>query len=130
MRKIAIMDVGSNNARLILVYIYDNGSYRIADQLKEPVRLISDMGHDNIIKPRRIQQLIKTINMFKRLCAANDVDEIYACCTAAVNRAANQRSFWMKYMLRRRSSWRCFQEKRKPPLCIRGLSIPWILTAV
>ena len=52
MRKIAIMDVGSNNARLILVYIYDNGSYRIADQLKEPVRLISDMGHDNIIKPR------------------------------------------------------------------------------
>lgn len=35
MRKIAIMDVGSNNARLILVYIYDNGSYRIADQLKE-----------------------------------------------------------------------------------------------
>ncbi len=93
MRKIAIMDVGSNNARLILVYIYDNGSYRIADQLKEPVRLISDMGHDNIIKPRRIQQLIKTINMFKRLCAANDVDEIYACCTAAVNRAANQRSF-------------------------------------
>ena len=59
MRKIAIMDIGSNNARLILVYIYDNGSYRIADQLKEPVRLISDMGHDNIIKPRRIQQLIK-----------------------------------------------------------------------
>ncbi len=93
MRKIAIMDIGSNNARLILVYIYENFSYRIVDQLKEPVRLISDMGHDNIIKPRRIQQLIKTINMFKRLCTANGVDEIYACCTAAVNRAANQRSF-------------------------------------
>ncbi len=93
MRKIAIMDIGSNNARLILVYIYDNGSYRIADQLKEPVRLISDMGHDNIIKPRRIQQLIKTIQMFKRLCAANGVEEIFPYCTAAVNRAANQRSF-------------------------------------
>jgi len=93
MRKIAIMDIGSNNARLVLVYIYDNGSYRIADQLKEPVRLISDLGHDNIIKPRRIQNLIKTITMFKRLCAANEVDEIFAYCTAAVNRAANQRSF-------------------------------------
>ena len=93
MRKIAIMDIGSNNARLILVYIYDNGSYRIVDQLKEPVRLISDMGHDNIIKPRRIQQLIKTIHMFKRLCKANGVEEIFAYCTAAVNRAANQRSF-------------------------------------
>ena len=93
MKKIAIMDVGSNNARLILVYIYENGSYRIVDQLKEPVRLISDMGHDNIIKPRRIQQLIKTINMFKRLCVANGVEEMFSYCTAAVNRAANQRSF-------------------------------------
>ena len=93
MKKIAIMDIGSNNSRLILVYIYDNGSYRIADQLKEPVRLISDMGHDNIIKPRRIQQLIKTIHMFKRLCVANGIEQIYAYCSAAVNRAANQRSF-------------------------------------
>ena len=93
MKKIAIMDIGSNNSRLILVYIYDNGSYRIADQLKEPVRLISDMGHDNIIKPRRIQQLIKTIQMFKRLCVANGIEQIYAYCSAAVNRAANQRSF-------------------------------------
>ena len=93
MKKIAIMDIGSNNSRLILVYIYDNGSYRIADQLKEPVRLISDMGHDNIIKPRRIQQLIKTIHMFKRLCVANGIEQIHAYCSAAVNRAANQRSF-------------------------------------
>lgn len=93
MKKIAIMDVGSNNARLIIVYIYDNGCYRIVDQLKEPVRLISDMGHDNIIKPRRIQQLIKTINMFKRLCQANEVEQLFSYCTAAVSRAANQRSF-------------------------------------
>lgn len=93
MRKIAIMDVGSNNARLIIVKINDNGCYQIVDQLKEPVRIISDMGHDNIIKPRRIQQLIKTINMFKRLCQANEVEKIISCCTAAVERAANQRSF-------------------------------------
>lgn len=93
MRKIAIMDIGSNNARLNLVYIYDNGSYRIADQIKEPVRIISDMGHDNIIKPRRIQQLIKTIQLFKRLCAANGIEQMFSYCTAAVNRAANQRSF-------------------------------------
>ncbi len=93
MRRIAIMDIGSNNARLNLVYIYDNGSYRIADQIKEPVRIISDMGHDNIIKPRRIQQLIKTIQLFKRLCVANGIEQMFSYCTAAVNRAANQRSF-------------------------------------
>lgn len=93
MKKLAVIDIGSNNARLVIVNIYDNGSFRIVDELKEPVRLIADMAQDNIIRPRRIQQLIKTLIMFKRLCAANGVTEIIAVLTAAVRRAANQRSF-------------------------------------
>lgn len=93
MKKLAVIDVGSNNARMIIVNIYDNGSFRIVDELKEPVRLISDMTQDNIIRPRRIQQLIKTLLMFKRLCAANGITDIIAVLTAAVRRAANQRSF-------------------------------------
>lgn len=78
---------------MVIVSIFDNGSFRIIDELKEPVRLISDMTQDNIIRPRRIQQLIKTLLMFKRLCAANGVTDIIAVLTAAVRRAANQRSF-------------------------------------
>ena len=93
MKKLAVIDIGSNNARMIIVHIFDNGSFGIVDELKEPVRLISDMTQDNIIRPRRIQQLIKTLLMFKRLCAANEVVDIIAVLTAAVRRAANQRSF-------------------------------------
>jgi len=92
MKKLAVIDIGSNNARMVIVNAYDNGSFRIIDELKEPVRLIADMAQDNIIRPRRIQQLIKTLIMFKRLCAANGVTEIIAVLTAAVRRAANQRS--------------------------------------
>ena len=66
MKKLAVIDIGSNNARMIVVNIFENGSYRIVDEIKEPIRLISDMTQDNIIRPRRIQQLIKTLQMFKR----------------------------------------------------------------
>lgn len=93
MRKLAIIDVGSNTTRMVVVDIFDNGSYRIFDELKEPVRLIADMTADNIIRPKRIAQLIATLKMFKRLCAANNVTEIIPVLTAAVRRAANQRSF-------------------------------------
>lgn len=92
MKKLAVIDVGSNTTRMVVVNLYDNGSYRIVDELKEPVRLISDMTQDNIIRPRRIQQLIKTLQMFKRLCIANDITEVIPVLTAAVRRAANQRS--------------------------------------
>jgi len=92
MKKLAVIDVGSNTTRMVVVNLYDNGSYRIVDELKEPVRLISDMTQDNIIRPRRIQQLIKTLQMFKRLCTANETTDIIPVLTAAVRRAANQRS--------------------------------------
>lgn len=92
MRKMAIIDVGSNTTRMVVVKVLDDGSYRTVTELKEPVRLISDMTQDNIVRPRRIAQLVKTLQMFKRVCAANDITDIVPVLTAAVRRAANQRS--------------------------------------
>lgn len=98
MRKLAIIDVGSNTTRMIVVNIYDNGNYRTVTEIKESVRLISDMTQDNIVRPRRIAQLAKTLQMFKRVCAANGITEIIPVLTAAVRRAANQRSLMDEVM--------------------------------
>lgn len=91
-RKIAVIDVGSNTARMIIVDVYPGGGFHIIDELKESVRLAQDMD-DGRIMPRRIRQLIQTLNMFKRLCDSMGVTEIYPVATAAVRRARNQRSF-------------------------------------
>ncbi|HOV70568.1 MAG TPA: Ppx/GppA family phosphatase, partial [Clostridia bacterium] len=93
MRKLGIIDIGSNTARLLLVSINKEGSYKVFNQLKESIRLGQDMGDEQLLKPRRVYQTIQTLQMFKRLCSANNVDEIIAVATAAVRRAANQRSF-------------------------------------
>ncbi len=93
MEKIAIIDIGSNSARLVLVNVLEGGYFVVVDELKETVRLGQDMDWDGFIKPQRVAQTIKTFTMFRHLCDANKVDKIFAYATAAVRRAKNQKSF-------------------------------------
>ncbi len=93
MEKIAIIDLGSNTARLLLINVKENGHWQIVDQLKEAPRLGEGMERDGFLKPQRIQETIKTLKMFRKLCDANGIERIIAVATAAVRRAKNQRSF-------------------------------------
>lgn len=93
MEKIAIIDLGSNSARLVLVNILEGGYFVVFDELKETVRLGQDMEWDGFLKPPRIAQTIKTLKMFMRLCDANGITKIFAYATSAVRRAKNQKSF-------------------------------------
>ncbi len=93
LEKIAIIDLGSNTARLLLVEVKENGHFQIVDQLKEAPRLGEGMERDGFLKPARIQETIKTLKMFRKLCDVNGIERIIAVATAAVRRAKNQRSF-------------------------------------
>ena len=93
MEKIGIIDLGSNTARLVIVEMLGDGHFFVVDQIKESVRLGKDMERDGFLKVQRIQETIKTLKMFRRLCDAHGIDRIIAVATAAVRRAKNQRSF-------------------------------------
>lgn len=93
MEKIAIIDLGSNTARLLIVDVTETGHFNVVDQLKEAPRLGEGMERDGFLKPQRIQETIRTLKMFRKLCDANGIERIIAVATAAVRRAKNQRSF-------------------------------------
>lgn len=93
MNNIAIIDLGSNSARLVLAHVVSDSYFVIYDELKENVRLAQDMDKEGYLKQPRIQQAVKTLKMFRKLCDANNVDRIYAFATSAVRKAKNQRSF-------------------------------------
>lgn len=93
MEKIAIIDLGSNTARLVIIDVLENGHFQVVDQLKEAPRLGEGMERDGFLKPQRIQETIKTLKMFRKLCDVNGIERIIAVATAAVRRAKNQRSF-------------------------------------
>ena len=91
--KVAIIDLGSNTARLLIVEVSENGYFQVVDQLKEAPRIGEGMEKEGFLKPQRIQATIKVLKMFRRLCDVNRIDRIIAVATAAVRRAKNQRSF-------------------------------------
>lgn len=93
MEKIAIIDIGSNVARLVVANIMEGGYFVVIDELKEPVRLAQDMEIDGFLRPLRIQQMIKTLNTFKNLYESHKVTKVFAYGTAAVRRAKNQKNF-------------------------------------
>ncbi len=93
MKRIVIIDVGSNSIRLVLVRIGENGNYKIVHDLKESVRLEKDMGEEQTIKPDRMEKAVKTMQMFRNLCDALHPEEVITVATEAVRRAINQQEF-------------------------------------
>ena len=91
--KIAVIDLGSNTARLVLANVYSGGYFVVFDELKESVRLGQDMDRDGFLKPSRVAQAVKTLKMFRKLCDSYGVEKVYAYATNAVRRAKNQKSF-------------------------------------
>ena len=100
MEKIGIIDLGSNSARLVLVNVHEGGYFAVFDELKESVRLAQGVDEDGVLSPARVEQTIKTLQMFRRLCDSNKVSRIYAYATAAVRNAKNQLSFLAEVQLK------------------------------
>ncbi len=92
MEKIALIDLGSNTARLVIYDILEGGYFVVSDEAREAVRL-GETEADGSLKQTRIMQAISTLKSFKQLCAIKNVDKIIAVATAAVRRASNQKTF-------------------------------------
>lgn len=93
LEKIAVIDIGSNTARIVIANVLDGGYFTVVDELKEPVRLAKGMEADGYLRPVRIQQMIKTLKTFKNLYESHKVDRVFAYATAAVRRAKNKKTF-------------------------------------
>lgn len=93
MKKFAIIDLGSNSARMTISEIHPDGSYQVLERLQEMVRLSNGMGAEKILQPEEIQRTVQTLKAFKK--AVNKYDDITfrAVATAAVRQASNQAEF-------------------------------------
>ena len=92
MERVALIDLGSNTARLVIYDILDGGYFVVFEDRHEAVRL-GETEIDGSLKQTRIMQAIATLKTFKEMCAIKKVDKILAVATAAVRSAANQKTF-------------------------------------
>ena len=91
--RVAIIDLGSNSARLIVMTIYHNGAYNLVYNQKETVRLSEGMAETGILARDAMWRAIGTLKVFAHMCELVKVDTILAVATAAVRNAKNGAEF-------------------------------------
>lgn len=91
-KRIAIIDLGSNTARLIVMQAVTGYSYRLVDELREVVRLRQGMNADGM-RPDAVARAFSALRLFKQFCDHTAVDQIYAVATSAVREARNGAAF-------------------------------------
>ncbi|MCT4593452.1 MAG: exopolyphosphatase [Anaeromicrobium sp.] len=93
MKKIAIIDLGSNSARMIIMKISNKNSYKMIEQEKDMVRLSENMGKEKTLKEPAMNRTIHVLKLFKRLIEAHKAHVVHAYATAALRNAKNQEEF-------------------------------------
>ncbi|MBX7236692.1 MAG: Ppx/GppA family phosphatase [Caldilineales bacterium] len=92
-QRLGIVDLGSNTTRLV-IYEYEPGRYfRLADEVREVVRLREGMGETNILRAAAIDRGLNALRMFHALCQALGVQDVTVVATSAVRDGGNRAAF-------------------------------------
>lgn len=91
--QVAIIDLGSNTCKLVLMAYYSDYSYKQVDELRQVVRLAEGMGDANILRADAFERGINTLKNYRTYCQASGVTQIIATATSAVRDAKNGESF-------------------------------------
>ena len=84
----AIIDLGSNTARAILMRFRRDHSYHLEDEIREMVRLRQGMSKGGLTQEAMVRGL-STIRLFNQYCESVGADVVIATATSAVREAAN-----------------------------------------
>lgn len=91
-KKVGIIDLGSNSVRLVVFEVGKNGAFRLIDDINDPIRLMENMVCDKFLNDLAMHRTIKTIKLYKKLCAAHEIsaNRIIGVATAAMRKAENR----------------------------------------
>lgn len=93
MKRIGIIDLGSNTTRLMVMAYEPHKCFKLFDEVRETVRLAEGIGDAGLMQPRAMYRAVETLKLFHTLCRATDVNPVVAVGTSALRDAKNQDDF-------------------------------------
>ena len=87
-RRIGVIDLGSNTARLIIMQAIPGYAYRLEDEIREVVRLRQGMTAQGLSETA-MRRAFFALRLFKRFSDSIEVDVLLPTATSAVREAAN-----------------------------------------
>jgi exopolyphosphatase / guanosine-5'-triphosphate,3'-diphosphate pyrophosphatase len=98
LRKVAVIDLGSNSFRLV-VFTYAEPDaegrawWRRTDEIHEAVRIGAGLDADGRLAPEPMERALETLDLYAHFCRATAVEDVRPVATSAIRDAANQRAF-------------------------------------
>ncbi|MDR2656170.1 MAG: Ppx/GppA family phosphatase [Oscillospiraceae bacterium] len=92
-KRVAVIDLGSNSARLTIWNINERGGFSVIERAKETVRLSEGLVESGVLKPEPMERAFETIRVFARLIKNKQADLVWPVATEALRRASNASVF-------------------------------------
>jgi exopolyphosphatase/guanosine-5'-triphosphate,3'-diphosphate pyrophosphatase len=89
-QRMAILDLGSNSFRMIVVEYVPGLSFKVVDEIAESVRLSEGMGDSNLLRAAAMDRAVQAAQIFAAFCRASGITDIVAVGTSAIRDARNQ----------------------------------------
>jgi exopolyphosphatase/guanosine-5'-triphosphate,3'-diphosphate pyrophosphatase len=92
-RPLAIIDVGSNSIRSLVVEVSPEGATKVVDDQREVVRLASGLKKDGRLSPKGMKRALQALGRMAEVARARGARRIAVIGTSAIREARNQRTF-------------------------------------
>jgi len=92
-RKLAVIDVGSNSFRLIVMTYIPGSCFQMTDEVRETVRLVHGLGQTGNLAEAQMERALEVMRLYRAFCDSQGITDIVAVATSATREAANQRDF-------------------------------------
>lgn len=93
MEKLAIIDMGSNSIRFVVLQIAENKSYSLLYQEKESIRLGQGLSQTGELSDAGMERAMKCLKVYKHIMEVMKIHNCMAVATAAVRNASNGDEF-------------------------------------
>lgn len=90
MKKISLIDIGSNTIRLVIFEYTEAHGLREERNIKTPARLAQYIDDQGVMTEEGIDALLKILHSFKQISDKYDIEEIYPVATAAIRQSENR----------------------------------------
>ena len=122
-RTVAILDMGSNSLRMIIVRIGGNRVTSVLNQVKQMVRLGEGAFENHMLQPEPMRRTVAALRGFAGMCRSYGVDDVVALATAAVRDAANGRDFMEEIRRETGFDFTVISGREEARLICRGVSV-------